>query len=72
MYIMVKQKATLFIILSKNLHVAFLGDIFRIFLCLTVINMAVLICHCTTWWNALEVLHNGEKWRRGTEFMDLN
>jgi hypothetical protein len=52
--------------------VAFFGDSFRTLLCLTALNMVVLICHSTAGWNALKLFYHAEAWRRGTEFMDLN
>jgi hypothetical protein len=71
-YITAKHKKTILIIWSKMLCVAFFGDIIRTLLCLTAINMSVLICHSTAGWNALKLLYHAEAWRRATEFMDLS
>ena len=42
------------------LYVAYFGDIIRTFLCLAVINMAVLICHSITVLIVLKLLNNAE------------
>ena len=69
--ITVKHKITFLIILSKNVTCNIFGDSFSSFLCMTVINMAVLICHSTMGWNPLKLLHHSEAWRRETESIDL-